>query len=134
MENQEYKTLKILHVVFCIGTSAVLLINNFIKEISFDNLSGEIDITSLFVIALSTVMAVLSITIYNKMVGSAHESNIDYLKLRQAYIIKWGLIEAGALISFIYYFYLDGHQLTLISGLTLLILLVISGPRLSNYE
>ncbi len=134
METQEYKSLKKIHAVFCIGTTTVLFVNHYIKKISFDNLSGEIDTPSLFIIGFGTVMAVLSVIIFNKTRGSDQQSKTDCIKLRKAYIIKWAVLEGAVLLSFTYYFYLNGHQLTLLSGFTLLILLVISSPKLVTHE
>jgi|GEM_PF-6676646 len=133
MNKQEFNALKILHVAFSIGTTAILLINHFlIKKVAFNNLNTKIDTKSLVVIGLGTALAFLSVIIFKKMITTSVETPSD-VQIRKAYILKWGLLECGAILSLLFFFFLNGHQLTLVSGLTLLLLLILSGPKESNF-
>jgi len=128
--NTEFNSLKILHIAFSLGVTLIVIINHFvIKNISFTSIGESVDVTSIVLICLGIGLATTAFVLFNKMIKKTRTKELNIEELRKAYILKWAFLEAGTLISILLFFFMDVHSFVIVTGLSILFLLIISGPK-----
>ena len=131
MQNTEEKSLKTLHLAFCAGTTFFILIVHFVlRPLNFDQLNQEIDVTSWVIIILGTLLAITPSLIFKNRLNDVKDESQALDK--KSYMIKWGILEGGTLISFVFYATMNTHQLVQITGFMLWLLLLLAKPKIQN--
>ncbi len=132
-QSEEFKNLSILHYSMCFGALMITILLHFlIKPISFTPLELSNDLLVLIGVGIGATNLFLHHFIFQKMTTSIdHNSNASQTSetYRQAYIIKWALLEGAVLINAMLYFFVTHNSLNIIVALILLIVLFLNKPQ-----
>ncbi len=132
----EKRGLIILHAAFSIGVLLIiLLLHVFVKNIDFSTIGNDLLPLEFTALTIAAIALVLANYFFKK---KATEIDSDELTLenagewRQAYILKWALLEGSCLINTLFYFFVGNNAILAIVAILLLLLLYVSKPRFTN--
>jgi len=127
------KGLKIMHKAMCLGPAILMVLFNFLLINKSSDLGTAPGPIGIFILVISAFVLMGSIFLFKKNTkqinGILSEDNKE--RWREAYILKWALLEGAALINILIYYFAEPNPILLIVALLLLLYLFISGPKFS---
>lgn len=133
--NEELKSLKTLHYALCFGALfIIILLHFFIQPISFSSLglsNNPLVYVGLFIAGWNLIMS--QVLFRKKITAIGDNTKVAVTEqYRQAYVLKWALLEGALLINTLFYFMTTKNSLNIIAALFLLIILFLSKPSLNE--
>ena len=127
---EHHRSLKVVHFAMCFGVSIIFLILYFYirhESLSFKDSPGSIPIFAMFIAA---IVVIFSNIIFRKKTNTLSTMSMKNVEdWREGYIVKWALLEGGALINIIIYFFIQAHPILLVIAMMLILLLYVSKPK-----
>lgn len=116
--------LKVIHLAMSYGVIImILLFHFFLRNIDLNHLLQPLDLRDIVI----SLIAAVSLLISYRVPQTIHIDDLQEQN-RVRHIMRWGLLEAGVLVSAIGYFALDGHPLLFLIAAIMAVLLYLAKP------
>lgn len=136
MENEK-KVLRLIHLALFTGVGILIMSLHFVyKPIVWTNVNMKFDMFTIVGLFMAFMCLFMSFYIFKNLSKNLREpfdlNEQNLQQIRQAYIVRWALLEGAALICAIFYFQIVANSFLIYAAFILLFFLYAAKPKFQN--